>query len=178
MRIMRRGLGLSALVAAGLILSNGVLRANDRPVVHVKAVVKDGAVRLEAQANGAIRIHHVSSERESLCARSERCVGGRSGRCARRCLRTGEELSRWFRTRRRISPWFASKYCSAQGVEPQVGARTIRRISILLVSRDAAAIAAAARLRCDASLSVTRTSAKRATIPESAVATRSNPFSK
>jgi len=51
MRIMRRGMGLSALIAAGLILSNGVLRANDQPVVHVKAVVKDGAVRLEAEAN-------------------------------------------------------------------------------------------------------------------------------
>ncbi len=51
MRIMRRGMGLSALIAAGLILSNGVLRANDQPVVHVKAVVKDGAVRLQAEAN-------------------------------------------------------------------------------------------------------------------------------
>ena len=46
------GVGLGALVAASLILSNGALRANDQPVVHVKAVVKDGAVRLEAQANG------------------------------------------------------------------------------------------------------------------------------
>src|SRR5215469_13416061 len=51
MRIMRRGWGLTALAAAGLILTNGALSANDAPVVHVKAVVKDGAVRLEAQAN-------------------------------------------------------------------------------------------------------------------------------
>jgi type IV pilus assembly protein PilQ len=51
MRIMRRGWGLTALVAASLILTNGALSANDAPVVHVKAVVKDGAVRLEAQAN-------------------------------------------------------------------------------------------------------------------------------
>jgi type IV pilus assembly protein PilQ len=48
---MWRGWGLTALVAASLILTNGALSASDAPVVHVKAVVKDGAVRLEAQAN-------------------------------------------------------------------------------------------------------------------------------
>jgi type IV pilus assembly protein PilQ len=51
MRIMWRGWGLTALVAASLLLMNGALPANEAPVVHVKAVVKDGAVRLEAQAN-------------------------------------------------------------------------------------------------------------------------------
>jgi type IV pilus assembly protein PilQ len=52
MRIMWRVWGLTALVAASLILTNGALSAGDEPVVHVKAVVKDGTVRLEAQANG------------------------------------------------------------------------------------------------------------------------------
>jgi type IV pilus assembly protein PilQ len=52
MRIMRRAWGLAALVAAALILTNGALSASDAPVVHVKAVVKDGAVTLDAQANG------------------------------------------------------------------------------------------------------------------------------
>ncbi|HXX45254.1 MAG TPA: type IV pilus secretin PilQ [Candidatus Acidoferrales bacterium] len=52
MRIMRRAWGLGALVAAGLLLAGGALAASDAPVVHVKAVVKDGGVRLEAQANG------------------------------------------------------------------------------------------------------------------------------
>jgi type IV pilus assembly protein PilQ len=52
MRIMRRAWGLTAFVAAALILTNGALSASDAPVVHVKAVVKDGAVTLEAQANG------------------------------------------------------------------------------------------------------------------------------
>ena len=52
MRIMRRAWGLTALLAAALILTNGALSASDAPVVHVKAVVKDGAVSLEAQANG------------------------------------------------------------------------------------------------------------------------------
>jgi type IV pilus assembly protein PilQ len=52
MRIMRRAWGLTALLAAALILTNGALSASDAPVVHVKAVVKDGAVTLDAQANG------------------------------------------------------------------------------------------------------------------------------
>jgi type IV pilus assembly protein PilQ len=52
MRIMRRALGLTALVAAALILTSGALRASDGPVVHVKAVVKNGTVTLEAEANG------------------------------------------------------------------------------------------------------------------------------
>ncbi|HTX14791.1 MAG TPA: type IV pilus secretin PilQ [Candidatus Baltobacteraceae bacterium] len=52
MRMIWRGLGLSALVAASLAVSSGNLRAADQPVVHVKTVVKDGGVRLEAQATG------------------------------------------------------------------------------------------------------------------------------
>ena len=52
MRIMRRAWGLTAFVAAALILTNGALAASDLPVVHVKAVVKDGAVTLDAQASG------------------------------------------------------------------------------------------------------------------------------
>jgi type IV pilus secretin PilQ/predicted competence protein len=51
MRIQWRALGLGALLAAGLIWTNGALRASDAPVVHVKAEVKDGAVRLQAEAN-------------------------------------------------------------------------------------------------------------------------------
>src|SRR3984957_8174187 len=51
MRILSRALGLSALLAAGLILTNGTLRAADAPGVHVKAEVKDGTVRLQADAN-------------------------------------------------------------------------------------------------------------------------------
>jgi type IV pilus assembly protein PilQ len=52
MRIMRLTGGLSALIAASLLLSNGVLGAADQPVVHVKTVVDAGSVRLEAQATG------------------------------------------------------------------------------------------------------------------------------
>jgi type IV pilus secretin PilQ/predicted competence protein len=52
MRIMWRGWGLGALIAAGLVLSNGMPAvAGDAPVVHVKAEVKDGAVSLQAEAN-------------------------------------------------------------------------------------------------------------------------------
>lgn len=52
MRIMWRAWGLPALCAASLIMTSGVIRAADQPVVHVKAVVEGGVVRLEAQANG------------------------------------------------------------------------------------------------------------------------------
>jgi type IV pilus secretin PilQ/predicted competence protein len=53
MRIMWRGWGLGALIAAGLVLSNGTLAAaGNAPVVHVKAEVKDGAVSLQAEASG------------------------------------------------------------------------------------------------------------------------------
>jgi type IV pilus assembly protein PilQ len=52
MRIMWRAWSLAALVAAGLVVTNGASPASESPVVHVKAVVQDGVVRLEAQANG------------------------------------------------------------------------------------------------------------------------------
>jgi type IV pilus secretin PilQ/predicted competence protein len=53
MSMIWRGIGFTALVAASLMVSSGTLRAADEPVVvHVKSVVKDGGVRLEAQANG------------------------------------------------------------------------------------------------------------------------------
>ncbi len=52
MRISGQGWRVGALMAASLILSNGALPGADTPpVVHVNAVVKDGAVSLEAQAN-------------------------------------------------------------------------------------------------------------------------------
>lgn len=53
MRIMWRAWGLGALMAAGLLLSNGTLQASSAPVVHVKVVTSGGATRLEAQASGA-----------------------------------------------------------------------------------------------------------------------------
>ena len=52
MRIIRRGWGFAAVVAAGLMLTGGAAMAADSPVVHVKAIVKDGTVSLEAQASG------------------------------------------------------------------------------------------------------------------------------
>ena len=52
MRIMWRAWSLAALVVAGLVVTNGALPASESPVVHVKAVVQNGVVRLEAQANG------------------------------------------------------------------------------------------------------------------------------
>jgi len=51
MRIMWRGWSLGALLAAGVVMPGGLQAAGDAPVVHLKAVVNDGAVRLEAAAN-------------------------------------------------------------------------------------------------------------------------------
>jgi type IV pilus secretin PilQ/predicted competence protein len=51
MRIIGRGWGMGALVAASLILAGGALAA-DTPVVRVKAMVSASGVRLEAEANG------------------------------------------------------------------------------------------------------------------------------
>ena len=53
MRITWKAWGLGAAIAAGLLLSNGSLRAAEAPVVHVKVASVSGATRLEAQANGA-----------------------------------------------------------------------------------------------------------------------------
>ena len=49
---MWRAWGLGALIAAGLILPIGTLSAANAPIVHVKAVVADGSVQLELEANG------------------------------------------------------------------------------------------------------------------------------
>lgn len=52
MRTMWRAWGLSAVIAASLVLTSGALPAREGPVVHVIAVVKDGSVLLEARADG------------------------------------------------------------------------------------------------------------------------------
>ena len=52
MRIMSRAWRLAAVVAAGLIITDGALLAGDAPVVHVKATVGQQSVQLEAQASG------------------------------------------------------------------------------------------------------------------------------
>lgn len=55
MRIMWRTWGPGALLAAGFLLSSGMLRAADAPVpvVHLKVVSSGVSTRLEAQADGA-----------------------------------------------------------------------------------------------------------------------------
>ncbi len=49
---MWRAWGLGALIAAGLILPIGTLSAANVPIVQVKAVMTDGGVQLELEANG------------------------------------------------------------------------------------------------------------------------------
>ena len=50
MRIIRQPWGLALLLAASLIASSGVARAETRPVVRLDSEVKDGVVRLVAQS--------------------------------------------------------------------------------------------------------------------------------
>jgi type IV pilus secretin PilQ/predicted competence protein len=52
MRIISRPWAIAGPFMASLLLMSGALLADPGPVVHVSAVVKDGAVRLEAQASG------------------------------------------------------------------------------------------------------------------------------
>lgn len=52
MRIMWRAWGLTATIAASLVLASGALPASNNAVVHVKVTVNDGTVRMEAQATG------------------------------------------------------------------------------------------------------------------------------
>ena len=50
MRIIRQPWGLALLLAASLIGSGGIARAETRPVVRLDSQVKDGVVRLLAQS--------------------------------------------------------------------------------------------------------------------------------
>lgn len=52
MRAMWRPWGLAVLLLAGLIATSSAIQAEPGAAVHVNAVVKDGAVRLEAHATG------------------------------------------------------------------------------------------------------------------------------
>lgn len=52
MRMMGKAWGLAALIATGLLLSSGTLRAGEAPVVHVKVAPSGTSTRLEAQATG------------------------------------------------------------------------------------------------------------------------------
>jgi type IV pilus assembly protein PilQ len=52
MRITRQTWGLAVFLAAGLMLGSATLRAESKPVVRLNSEVKDGVVRLVAQANG------------------------------------------------------------------------------------------------------------------------------
>ncbi len=52
MRIIRQPWGLALIFAASLIFTSGTLRAESAPVVRLNSEVKDGVVRLVAQATG------------------------------------------------------------------------------------------------------------------------------
>ena len=149
MRIMWRAWGLTALVAASLILTNGALPANDAPVVHVKAVVKDGAVRLEAQANAPFE-YTTYRPSESLYVLDLSGVSAADPAGARV---VASDLVKSYRVITYASgqkPVVRVEILLSQGVEPRLERKDAQDLT-LLVSRDdaiASSAKSAAKTRC------------------------------
>jgi type IV pilus secretin PilQ/predicted competence protein len=141
MRIMWRAWGLGALIAAGLILSNGALPASDAPVVHVKAVVKDGGVQLDAEANAPFE-YTTYRPSESLYVLD---LSGVSAGDAAGARVVPSDLVKSYRVSTYASgnkPVVRVEILMTQGVEPRLERKDAQDLT-LLVSRtpDAAAIA-------------------------------------
>jgi type IV pilus assembly protein PilQ len=137
MRIIRQGFGLSALIAASLFVSSGALRAADQPVVHVKTVVKDGGVQLEAQATGPF-------EYTTYRPSSSLYVLDFSGVSAGDAAGARVVSSDLIKSYRLVSftegdkPMVRLEILMAQGLDPQVS-KTDAQDLVLTVSRNAAA---------------------------------------
>ena len=141
MRIMWRGWGLTALVAASLVLTNGALRANDAPVVHVKAVVKEGTVRLEAQASGPFEYTtYRPSESLYVLDLSGVTAGDQAG--ARVVASDLVKSYRLISYATGQKPVVRLEILLSQGVEPRVERKDSQDLT-LLVSRTSGAAAAA-----------------------------------
>jgi type IV pilus assembly protein PilQ len=142
MRIMWRAWGLAALVAASLILTSGALSANDGPVVHVKAVVKDGSVRLEATASGPFEYTaYRPSESLYVLDLSGVTAGDQPGARV-----VASELIKSYRLITYASgqkPIVRLEILLNQGVEPHIERRDLQDLT-LLVSRTSATAAPAA----------------------------------
>src|SRR5271170_6519748 len=158
MRILRRALGLGALLAAGLIWTNGALRASDAPVVHVKAEVKDGAVRLQAEANAPFE-YTTYRPSESLYVLDLSGVSAGDPAGARV---VASDLVKSYRVISYASgskPVVRLEILLAQGVEPRLE-RQGKEDLTLLVSRSANAASAAAAKPVTAMATLVPASAK------------------
>jgi type IV pilus assembly protein PilQ len=130
---MWRAWGLGALIAASLILSNGALPASDTPVVHVKAVVKDGGVQLEAEANAPFE-YTTYRPSESLYVLD---LSGVSAADATGARVVPSDLVKSYRVTTYASgnkPVVRVEILMMQGVEPQVERKDAQNLT-LLVSR-------------------------------------------
>jgi type IV pilus secretin PilQ/predicted competence protein len=158
MRIMWRTFGLGALIATSLILSNGVLSANDAPVVHVKAVVKDGAVSLEAEANGPFEYTtYRPSENLYVLDLSGVSDGDPSGARV-----VASDLIKSYRVISYASgakPVVRVEILLNQGVEPQVNRKDAQNLT-LMVTRTANAAAPAGVTPAPAAPAMVQASAK------------------
>jgi type IV pilus secretin PilQ/predicted competence protein len=142
MRILRRAWGLSALLAAGLILTNGALRAADAPVVHVKAEVKDGTVRLQADANAPFE-YTTYRPSESLYVLDLSGVSAGDPAGARVVASDLVKSYRLITYASGAKPVVRLEILLAQGIEPKLERQGTQDLT-LLVARDAIAAKSAA----------------------------------
>ncbi|HMD29476.1 MAG TPA: hypothetical protein VKH13_12980, partial [Steroidobacteraceae bacterium] len=158
MRILWRALGLGALLAAGLIWTNGALRASDAPVVHVKAEVKDGAVRLQAEANAPFE-YTTYRPSESLYVLDLSGVSAGDPAGARVVASDLVKSYRVISYASGTKPVVRLEILLAQGVEPRLE-RQGKEDLTLLVSRSANAASAAAAKPVTAMATLVPASAK------------------
>jgi type IV pilus secretin PilQ/predicted competence protein len=158
MRILWRALGLGALLAAGLIWTNGALRASDAPVVHVKAEVKDGAVRLQADANAPFE-YTTYRPSESLYVLDLSGVSAGDPAGARVVASDLVKSYRVISYASGTKPVVRLEILLAQGVEPRLE-RQGKEDLTLLVSRSANAASAAAAKPVTATATLVSASAK------------------
>jgi type IV pilus assembly protein PilQ len=135
MRIMRRAVGATALIAGALILMSGALRASDAPVVHVKAVVKDGNVTLEAQANGPFE-YTTYRPSESLLVLDLTGVSSADPAGARVVASDLVKSYRMLTYSAGAKPVVRVEILLSQGVEPRLERRDSQELMLLVSRKD------------------------------------------
>jgi type IV pilus assembly protein PilQ len=131
-------MGATALVAAALILMSGALRASDGPVVHVKAVVKNGNVTLEAQANGPFE-YTTYRPSESLFVLDLSGVSSADPAGARVVASDLVKSYRMLTYTSGAKPVVRIEILLSQGVEPRLERKDSQELSLLVGRTDDAA---------------------------------------
>jgi type IV pilus assembly protein PilQ len=131
-------MGATALVAAALILMSGALQASDGPVVHVKAVVKNGNVTLEAQANGPFE-YTTYRPSESLFVLDLSGVSSADPAGARVVASDLVKSYRMLTYTSGAKPVVRIEILLSQGVEPRLERKDSQELSLLVGRTDDAA---------------------------------------